>query len=96
MNEQTGYFRSVKPLPEHKLEVDLETGSRIVFDFTSRLGTIRFGMLKHDEVFNTAATDGDAILFYKDGVANNIKISASEFMDMVLVDRAGEYPGEDK
>jgi hypothetical protein len=50
--------------------------------------------LKYDEVFNTAATDGDAILFREEGVREVFRISASEFMDMVLVDRAGGYPGE--
>ena len=96
MNGQTGYFRNVKPLPGHRLEVDLETGSRVVFDFTSRLGTIRFGLLKYDEIFNTAAIDGDAILFRKEGTSDDIRISASEFMDMVLVDRTGKYPDEDE
>ena len=61
MKMQAGFFRSVKPLPKHKLEVVMQTDTHIVFDFTSRLGTMRFGALVDDELFNSARTDGNFI-----------------------------------
>jgi hypothetical protein len=82
----------VKALPGHKLEVDLATETQILFDFSSRLRNIRYGLLKQDEFFNTASTDGFAIVFEKDG--EEVRMSASEFMDMVLVDRTSNYLDE--
>jgi hypothetical protein len=88
---QTCFFKNVAVLPGYKLEVDMATGAHIDFDFTSRLGSVRFGTLKDEAVFSTAYTDGDFILFKKAGEIK-VKISANEFMDLVLVDRTGEFP----
>jgi hypothetical protein len=88
---QTCFFRSVIALPGYKLEVDMCTGAHIDFDFTSRINTVRFGALKDTAVFSTAHTDGNYLLFQKEG-EDRVKISPDEFMDLVLVDRTGEYP----
>jgi two-component system chemotaxis response regulator CheY len=89
--KQIGFFRSVKALPDYRLEVEMQTDTRIVFDFNSRLGTMRFGALKDAELFNTVHTDGDFILFGKEDAAK-VKISPSDFMDLILVDRTGQFP----
>jgi hypothetical protein len=92
MEEQTGVFRSVKARPGYVLDIETRTGTRIVFDFNSRLRTIRFGALKDAELFNTARADGDSILFAEYG-ETKVKIDASTFMDLVLVDRSrGDVP----
>ena len=91
---QTCFFKSVTALPGYKLAVEMGTGAHIDFDFTSRLGSLRFGFLKDKAVFNTAHTDGNYILFQKDGTGK-AKISPDEFMDLVLIDRTGEYPNYD-
>ena len=88
---QTCFFKSVTALPGYKLEVDMGTGAHIDFDFTSRLGALRFGALKDEDVFNTAYTDGNYLLFQKEG-EDKVKISPDEFMDLVLIDRTGEFP----
>ena len=67
------------------------TDTQILFDFTSRLETVRFGALKDKAVFYTANTDGNFIIFQKEGI-DKIKISADDFMDLVLVDRTGDFP----
>ena len=92
MRVQTGYFKSVKALPEHRLDIEMTTGAHIEFDFASRLNTMRFGVLKNERLFSTAFTDGEFILFGKDGLAK-VSISAEDFMDLLLVDRTGEFPG---
>lgn len=94
MTGHTGYFRSVKVMPGYRLEIEMMTDSRIEFDFTSRLGTMRFGVLRDANVFATASTDGNFILFQKDG-ALSVKISASEFTDLLLVDRTAPQAGRD-
>ncbi len=81
-----GYFKSVKVLPEYKLEVEMVTGSNILFDFCSRLNTVRFGKLRDEEMFTNAHTDGLHLIFSKKGKVP-VKITAKEFMDLVLVDR---------
>jgi len=85
-------FKGVRALPGHRLEVDMATGARIVFDFTFLLRTIRYGLLENEEFFNTVDTDGFAIVFGKEK-REEIKISESEFMDMVMVDRTSDWSG---
>lgn len=82
-----GYFRSVRAMPAHRLEVIMETGSVICFDFHAKLNTARFGMLIDEELFQSVYTDGDYLIFYKEGMMP-VKITASEFMDLVLIDRS--------
>lgn len=91
MRVQTGYIRSVKALPGYKLEVEMTTDTHIEFDFASRLETIRFGALKDENLFATASTDGNFITFGTNDTAK-VKISAIDFMDLVLVDRTGSFP----
>jgi two-component system, chemotaxis family, chemotaxis protein CheY len=81
-----GYFQSVCALPDFQLEVTMKTGTTIHFDFRSRLNTARFGMLRDEELFKSAKTDGDYLTFSKVG-RMPVKITASEFMDLVLIDR---------
>ena len=85
-NAGDGYFKSVIARPEYQLEVTMETGTTIHFDFRSRLNTVRFGMLKDEGMFNGVRTDGNYIIFSKAG-RMPVKITASEFMDLVLIDR---------
>ncbi|NLB83848.1 MAG: hypothetical protein GX791_06345 [Synergistaceae bacterium] len=92
MNMQTRYFRSGKALPEYRLDIRMATGAHIEFDFASRLNTMRFGVLKDEKLFATAFTDGESLLFGKDGPAK-VSISATDFMDLVLVDKTGDFPG---
>jgi two-component system chemotaxis response regulator CheY len=82
----SGYFRKVQALPGCRLEVTMETGTTIYFDFSSRLGTVRFGKLKDEELFLSVRTDGNYLIFDKAG-SMPLKIAASEFMDLVLIDR---------
>lgn len=81
-----GYFKYVHALPDYQIEVDMETGTTIRFDFRSRLNTARFGMLRDQELFQSAHTDGNYLIFKKAG-RMPVKITASEFMDLVLIDR---------
>jgi two-component system chemotaxis response regulator CheY len=81
-----GYFKWVQALPDYQLEVTMETGTTINFDFRTRLNTARFGMLHDEELFRSVSTDGNYLIFNKAG-RMPIKITASEFMDLVLIDR---------
>lgn len=83
---EKSYFKSVRALPGYRLEIVMETGTTIHFDFRSRLNTSRFGRLSDETLFNSARTDGNYLIFEKAGKMP-VKITASEFMDLVLIDR---------
>ena len=81
-----GYFKSVHPLAGYQLEITMGTGTTIRFDFSTRLNTARFGSLRDEELFHSVKTDGNYLIFDKAGKMP-VKITASEFMDLVLIDR---------
>lgn len=81
-----GYFRSVQALEDYRLEVSMNTGTIIYFDFTSRLNTARFGRLRDEKLFKNVKTDGSYLIFEKPGKMP-VKVTASEFLDLVLIDR---------
>lgn len=81
-----GYFKNVIAYPDYRLEVAMETGTTIQFDFSTRLDTARFGGLRDEELFRNVRTDGNYLIFEKAG-RMPVKITASEFMDLVLTDR---------
>jgi hypothetical protein len=91
LEKQTGFFKSVRALPGYRLEIEMQTDTHIIFDFNSRLCTVRFNALRDDELFSAVRTDGDFILFEK-GEDTKIKIGAADFMDLVLVDRTRDVP----
>ena len=81
-----GYFKKVIAHPDYRLDVTMETGTTIQFDFSTRLNTARFGGLRDEELFRNVRTDGNYLIFEKAG-RMPVKITASEFMDLVLTDR---------
>lgn len=84
------FFKGVRALPNYKLSVEMGTHARIVFDFHTRLLTAKFGALNESKVFNSVQTDGSYLIFKKvDHVV--VKITAKEFMDLVLIDRTGGF-----
>lgn len=42
-------------------------GSNILFNFSSRLNTVRFGKLRDEEMFTSVHTDGVHLIFSKVG-----------------------------
>ena len=81
-----GYFKTVAALPDYCLKVRMRTGTTIHFDFRTRLNTARFGTLMDEELFQSVYTDGNYLIFSKTGKMT-VRITAKEFMDLVLIDR---------
>lgn len=79
-------FRSVMPLPNYQLKIEMETGNDILFDFTSRLQSVRYGKLQDLKIFESVRTDGDALIF---GVNEKelVTVTADDFMDLLMIDR---------
>ncbi len=75
-------IKNVMPKENYLLEVQLENGSRVILDFSSRLHTVRFGMLADKDFFQRAVTDGDVVRW-----DNSIEISASEVFQLAQKER---------
>ena len=84
------FFKGVKSLSGYKLDVEMGTNTQIIFDFHTRLVTAKFGALIEEGVFKSVYTDGSYLIFTK-GETVVVKITAKEFMDLVLIDRTSEF-----
>ena len=87
MGQYDNFIQSVQALPDYCLEVVMQTGAVINYNFTSQLCIPRFSALQEDVVFQSVRTDGDYLLFRR-GNMDCARITAKEFMDMLMVDTA--------
>jgi hypothetical protein len=79
-------FHAVTPTKDGCLNVKMESGSTVCLDMHRRLQSVRFGLLRNQEVFLSVKTDGYRLVFYRDG-NEVLEISADTFMDLLAVDR---------
>lgn len=84
--QKSRIFRAVKPMDDGSLQVEMESGSTVRLDMHRRLQSVRFGLLRDQDVFQSVATDGCRLIFYRDG-REVLEISAETFMDLLAVDR---------
>jgi hypothetical protein len=88
---QTRYLKIARAVSDYQLEVLTETDTHFIFDFRPKFKTVRFMALQDRELFMSAHTDGNYILFEKEGCPN-VKISAPDMMELALVNRKSELP----
>lgn len=79
-------FRAVTPMEGDCLQVEMESVSTVCLDMHRRLQSVRFGLLRNQDVFRSVVTDGYRLIFYKDG-SEVLEIPATTFMDLLAVDR---------
>ena len=79
-------FRAVTPMEDGCLRVEMETGSTVCLDMHRRLQSVRFGLLRDQDVFRSVVTDGYRLIFYRDD-SEVLEITAATFMDLLAVDR---------
>lgn len=79
-------FRAVTPMEDGCLQVEMESGSTVRLDMHRRLQSVRFGLLRNQDVFRSVTTDGYRLIFYRDG-SEVLEIPAATFMDLLAVDR---------
>ena len=70
------YIAAVAPLPEHMLQVDFVSGSRLLLDMKPYLDKIRFQPLSDPQVWNSAVTNGIFVRF------GNVEMSHNEILAM--------------
>ena len=84
--QSSRFFRAVTPIEDSYLRVEMESGSTVRLDMHRRLRSVRFGLLRNQEIFRSVATDGYRLIFYEEG-SEVLEISATTFMDLLVVDR---------
>ena len=70
------YLTAVTPLPDHVLQVDFVSGSRLLLDMKPYLDKIRFRPLADIRVWNSAVTNGVFVRF------GNVELSHNEILSM--------------
>ena len=74
------FFKTVTPLENTCLKIEMISGNTVVLDLSTKIESNRFCPLKEPDVFNSAAIDGDFIVF-----GSKVKIRATEIMNMVML-----------
>lgn len=75
-----GTVRSVFPLENYRLLIELDTGSSFTVDLSHKLKTVRFAELSDKSVFNNVTTDSETII-WGDGI---LKIPVHELIDVAV------------
>lgn len=70
------YLSAVEPLPDHILQVDFVSGSRLLLDMKPYLDKMRFCSLSDPLVWNSAVTNGIFVRF------GNVEMSHNEILAM--------------
>ena len=70
------YLTAVTPLPDHVLQVDFVSGSRLLLDMKPYLDKIRFRPLADTQVWNSAVTNGIFVRF------GDVELSHDEILSM--------------
>ena len=70
------YISAVKPLPDHILQVDFVSGSRLLLDMKPYLDKLRFRPIADPQVWDSAVTNGIFVRF------GSVELSHDEILAM--------------
>ncbi|MCR4655550.1 MAG: hypothetical protein K5770_04885 [Lachnospiraceae bacterium] len=70
------YISAVEPLPDHVLQIDFVSGSRLLLDMKPHLDKVRFQKLSDEETWNSVVTNGIFVRF------GNVELSHDEILNM--------------
>ena len=70
-------------MADWKVQVEFATGNTAIINMKPRISGFRFGVLKNQMVWRSAAVDGDFRLWYKDGMTV-AEMAYSEIMEMIV------------
>ena len=75
------YIKTVLPMKDYRLFIEMEGGSAVIVDFSNKLHTAKYAELAEEAFFRTAATDGDYVI-WDDG---RLRLTVNELMEVVLL-----------
>lgn len=75
------YIKSVLPMKDYRLFMEMESGSSVTVDLSGKLKTMKYAELADESFFNTAVTDGDYVIWGE----GRLKLTINELMEVVLI-----------
>jgi hypothetical protein len=76
-----GYIKSVVPLEDHRLFMEMAGGSSVTVDLSAKLRTMKYKALADGTLFGSATTDGD----YVSWGGGLVRVTVHELMEIVLM-----------
>jgi hypothetical protein len=76
-----GYIKTVLPMKDYRLFLEMEGGSTATVDLSGRLHTIKFADLADEAFFKTAVTDGDYVIWG----GGRLRLTINELMEVILL-----------
>lgn len=75
------YIKSVLPMKDYRLFMEMESGSSVTVNFSGKLKTIKYAELTDELFFNTASTDGDYVVWG----GGRLRLTVKELMEVILM-----------
>ncbi|HPW40203.1 MAG TPA: DUF2442 domain-containing protein [Bacillota bacterium] len=75
------YIRTVLPMKDYRLFMEMEGGSTVIVDLSGKLQTAKYAELADEAFFRTAVTDGDYVLWG----GGRVRLTVGELMDVILL-----------
>lgn len=75
------YIKTVLPMKDYRLLMEMESGSTVIADLSNKLHTVKYAELADEALFKTAKTDGDYVI-WGDG---RLRLTVNELMEVVLL-----------
>ncbi len=75
------YIRTVLPMKDYRLFMEMEGGSTVIVDLSGKLQTAKYAELTDQAFFRTAVTDGDYVLWGN----GRVRLTVGELMDVILL-----------
>ncbi len=75
------YIKAVVPIKNHRLFMEMESGSVVIADLSAKLNTAKYADLADEKLFHSAKTDGDYVVWG----GGRVNVTAKELMDVVLI-----------
>lgn len=75
------YIKAIVPMKDHRLFMEMESGSSVTLDLSGKFNTIKYAELADRAFFQTAATDGDYVIWG----GGRLRLTVKELMEVVLL-----------
>jgi hypothetical protein len=75
------YIKTVLPIKDYRLLLEMEGGSIVIVDLSTKLNTMKYAELANEKFFKTAVTDGDYVIWG----SGRLRLTVNELMEVVLL-----------
>lgn len=75
------YIKTVLPMKDYRLFMEMESGSIVIADLSNKLHTMKYAELADVAFFKTATTDGDYVIWG----GGRLRLTVKELMEVVLL-----------